>query len=303
MLPLSAIFFCIKRMPRILALLFNVIAIFLTIFTLIGCYNSSNLSTFLVSYKFDTSSPFYSVIKNSFTSSNSTSNVSLKGLEEIEIKSGYMGVCILNIPKTYDGNVSSICYPRKNLFNTSLYSDLSIELFNLPSSSNTSSAQSDVPIKLNILQLGQLTSVNIIHPYLLMATIVLTCVMFLLVFYIIIPKLPAKYYVNRILLIWSSTLVLLSGIGTMWTHVGIHASSELVPAASMGIISTHSGEKAATMAWCAFAFLILECLILWLLYFRDRKKLSDEIDKVKTKSSYENNSRYLSDSSTLNSKV
>lgn len=294
-------------MPRILALLFNVIAIFLTIFTLIGCYNQSNLSTFLVSYKFETSSPFYSVIKNSFASSTSSSKVSLKGLENIEIKSGYMGVCILNIPKTYNGNISSICYPRKNLFNTSLYSDLSIELFNLPSSSNTSSTstetQSDVPIKLNILQLGQLTSVDIIHPYILMATIVLTSVMFLLVFYIIVPKLPVKYYVNRILLIWSSTLVLLSGIGTMWTHVGINSSSELVPAASMGIISSDRGEKAATMSWFAFGLLILECLILWFLYFRDRKKLSDEIDKVKTKSSYENNSRYLSDSSTLNSKV
>lgn len=294
-------------MPRILALLFNVIAIFLTIFTLIGCYNQSNLSTFLVSYKFETSSPFYSVIKNSFASSTSSSKVSLKGLENIEIKSGYMGVCILNIPKTYNGNISSICYPRKNLFNTSLYSDLSIELFNLPSSSNTSSTstetQSDVPIKLNILQLGQLTSVDIIHPYILMATIVLTSVMFVLVFYIIVPKLPVKYYVNRILLIWSSTLVLLSGIGTMWTHVGINSSSELVPAASMGIISSDRGEKAATMSWFAFGLLILECLILWFLYFRDRKKLSDEIDKVKTKSSYENNSRYLSDSSTLNSKV
>ncbi|QLQ80400.1 hypothetical protein HG537_0D04010 [Torulaspora globosa] len=299
MFPLSMVWFCVKRMPRIFALCFNMIVIFLTIFLLLGCYNESSLSTFLVSYKFEQSSPFYSVIKSSFQGANGGSNSSLSGLETVRVKSGYMGVCLLNLPKQYDGS-TTICYPRKNLFNTTIYSDLSIELFNLPTSNGTSSSssQKNVPIKLNILQLGQLTSVEIIHPYILMATIVLSCVMFLLIIYVTLPKVPKKSLVNRLLLIWSSVLTLLWGFGTMWTHVGINASAEMVSAASMGIIHSTKGKKAAALSWSAFAFLLIDCLIIWALYFRDRKKLSDEIDKVKASDSYQN-SKYHSDSSTL----
>lgn len=284
-------------MPRIFALSFNVIAVFLTAFLLIGCYNETSLSTFLVSYKFEKSSPFYSVIKSSFNSTTVRSNVSLSGLENVEIKSGYMGVCLLNLPKDYDSDSQRTCYPRKNLFNTTVYSDLSIEMFNLPSTNNSgSNSQNNVPIKLNILQLGQLTSVEIIHPYILMATVVLSCAMFLLIIYVTLPKLPKKQFMTRVLLAWSPVLTLLWGFGTMWTHVGINATSELAPAASMGIIKAKRGKKAATMSWCAFAFLLLDCLIIWALYFRDRKKLSDEIDKIKASNSYD---KYHSDSSTL----
>lgn len=300
MFPLSMVWFCVKRMPRIFALCFNMIVIFLTIFLLLGCYNQSSLSTFLVSYKFETSSPFYSVIKSSFQGATGRSNSSLSGLETVRVKSGYMGVCLLDLPKGYGDGSRTVCYPRKNLFNTSLYNDLSIELFNLPTSNGTSpsSSQKNVPIKLNILQLGQLTSVEIIHPYILMATIVLSCVMFLLIIYVTLPKVPKKSLVNRLLLIWSSALVLLWGLGTMWTHVGINASAEMVSAASMGIIHSSKGKKAAALSWCSFAFLLIDCLIIWALYFRDRKKLSDEIDKVRASDPYQS-SKYHSDSSTL----
>ncbi|QLL32143.1 hypothetical protein HG536_0C03110 [Torulaspora globosa] len=300
MFPLSMVWFCIKRMPRIFALCFNMIVIFLTIFLLLGCYNESSLSTFLVSYRFEPSSPFYSVIESSFQGAHGRSNSSLDGLETVRVKSGYMGVCLLDLPKGYSDGSTTVCYPRKNLFNTGLYSDLSIELFNLPTSNGTSPSpsQKNVPIKLNILQLGQLTSVEIIHPYILMATVVLSCVMFLLIIYVTLPKVPKKSLVNRLLLIWSSALTLLWGFGTMWTHVGINASAEMVSAASMGIIRSSKGKKAAALSWCAFAFLLIDCLIIWLLYFRDRKKLSDEIDKVRASDSYQS-SKYHSDSSTL----
>lgn len=299
MIPLNIFWLCAKRMPRIFALCFNVITVFLLIFLLIGCYNETSLSTFLVTYKFEQSSPFYSVIKSSFHGTTVRSNTSLSGLETVKVKSGYMGVCLLDLPKSYSDGATTICYPRKDLVDTKLYSDLSIELFNLPTSNGTtSSSQKSVPIKLNILQLGQLTSVEIIHPYILMATIVLSCVMFLLIIYVALPKLPKKSLVNRFLLLWSSTLMLLWGFGTMWTHVGINASAEMVSSASMGIIRSKRGDKAAALSWTSFAFLLIDCLILWSLYFRDRKKLSDEIDKVKANNSYQN-SKYHSDSSTL----
>ena len=285
-------------MPRIFALIFNLISIFLLIFLLIGCYNPSNQSTFLVKYKFDDNSPFYSIIEKSYENSNIT-----LGLEEVIIRSGYMGVCIDNIPSQYSiyNNMTTssnrICYPRKDLSSVPLYKDLEIQLSNIASSN--SKAQSSVI--LNILKLAQLTSVNVVHPYVLMATIILTILMFLLILYVTIPKIPFKLVINKFLLLLSPTLVLTWGIGAMWTHVGINASHRLVPSSSMNILAVKKGKKAATMAWFGFAFILLDSVILWLIYLRDRKSLKEEIDNVPCRQNRYNN--YSSDSSTLHSKV
>lgn len=293
---LTTIWFFVRRMPKVVAMLFNLVVIFLTIFLLVGCYNLSNDSTFLVRYRFDSGSPFYSVIKNSFNRTNSTT--SLSGLQEVRIASGYMGVCVTHIPKTYDDDVTSVCYPRKDLANTSLYSDLSIEMFELPSAKQT-----ELPIKLNILELAEVTSRHVVHPYVLMATVILAMLMFLMIMYVTVPYLPFKYYVLRATLGCNAVLVLLWGIGAMWTHVGIHACSELVPGASMGILEVQKGIKAATMSWLSFAFLLVQLGIVWFLYLKDRKNLNEEIDKITAKQSSFKRQADSFDNSTLNSKI
>ena len=294
-------------MPRILALIFNLITIFLTIFLLVGCYNMANQATFLTRYEFDQSSPFYSVIKSSFAAGNKTT-----GLEKVVIKSGYMGICLEDVPRVYNfqgQEATEACFSRKSVSNNSLFTDLSIELFNIPSTSNNKSTsnKSSTPVKLNILQLAQMTSVNVVHPYILMATIILTIILFLLILYAIVPSLPFKIYLSRFTLILSPVLVLIWGLGSIWAHVGIRASYKFIPAASMGIIKVHKGKKSATMTWFSFAFLLIDCIILWALYLRDRKNLDEEIDKVNaTKNSnpydyYGGSSS--SNSSSLHSKV
>ncbi|AQZ17685.1 FIG1 (YBR040W) [Zygosaccharomyces parabailii] len=295
----TAIWFFLKRMPKVIAMLLNLVVIFLTIFLLVGCYNLSNDSTFLVRYRFDSGSPFYTVIQNSFNQTNGTTSMS--GLEEVRIASGYMGVCVTHIPRNYDKDVTSVCYPRKSLENTSLYSDLSIELFNLPSSTKKS-GQKQLPIKLNILELAELTSRYVVHPYLLMVAVILAILMFMMIIYITIPYLPFKYHALRAVVGCSALLVLLWGIGAMWTHVGIRACSKLVPSASMGIINVHKGIMASIMSWISFAFLFVEFCILWLLYLKDRKNLSEEIDKVTAKQPQCKHSIDSLDTSTLGSK-
>ncbi|GAV46568.1 hypothetical protein ZYGR_0A01600 [Zygosaccharomyces rouxii] len=295
--------FFLKRMPKVISLVLNLITIFLTVFLLMGCSNLSNDSTFLVRYKFDRSSPFYNVIQKSFNQSNGTTQMS--GLEQVSIASGYMGVCITNIPKDYDKGVKSVCYPRKDLANNPLYNDLSIELFNVPSS-DKKSTQKQLPINLNILELAETTSRYVVHPYILMVTVILATLMFLMLIYSTIPALPFKYWVLRATLCVSAFLVLFWGIGAMWTHVGIHACSKLVPSASMGILKIHRGIKAAAMSWVSFAFLLAQLGILWFLYLRDRKNLSEEIDKINNTNNNQppfHNPGDLSDSSTLNYKV
>ncbi|GAV51593.1 hypothetical protein ZYGR_0AF00640 [Zygosaccharomyces rouxii] len=293
----------LKRMPKAISLVLNLITIFLTIFLLVGCSNMSNESTFLVRYKFDKSSPFYSVIQKSFNQSNGTTQMS--GLEKVSIASGYMGVCVTNIPKDYDKGVKSVCYPRKDLANNPLYSDLSIELFNAPSS-DKKSTQKELPINLNILELAETTSRYVVHPYILMVTIILTILMFLMMVYSLVPALPFKYWMLRATLCLSAFLVLFWGIGAMWTHVGIHACSKLVPSASMGILKIHRGFKAGAMSWVSFSFLLAQLGILWFLYLKDRKNLSEEIDKINNTNNNQpvfKNATDFSDSSTLNYKV
>lgn len=291
MIALSLAWFALKRMPRILVLIFNIVSIFLTIFLLVGCYNSSQQSTFLARYEFNKQSPMYNVVTTSFDSSDTT-----KGLQNIIIRSGYLGVCVDNIPANYDPE-ETICFSRKNISNVALYDELNIKVFNIRSSNNSSATNST---NLNILDLAHSTSVEVIHPYVLMATVILSILMFCLVVYVTIPKIPFKSKLNNLLLLLAPVLVLIWGIGAMWTHVGINASANFVPDASMNIIKVRKGKKAATMSWFAFSFLLLDCIILWILYFRDRKSLSEEIDKVKN-NHYDG--KYASDGSTLGYKV
>lgn len=285
----AAIWLFLRRIPRGIALLFNFIIIFLTIFLLVGCYNLSNDNTYLVRYEVDKASPFFDVIKTSFASQSRT-----EGLEKVKIRSGYMGICVEKVPTTYNlqnEELTSYCYPRKNLTGTPLFNDMSIQLF------NTNSKNSSNPIQLNILQLAQLTSVNVVHPYILMATIILTLIQFLTILYQILPYLPYKNQLNKFLLLLSPVLVLVWGMGAIWMHVGIHASSRLVPAASMGIINVYTGHKAASMAWFSFAFLLVECIILWAIHVRDLRDLNEEAT-VNVTNSYPQNYYYSDSSST-----
>ncbi|SMN21419.1 similar to Saccharomyces cerevisiae YBR040W FIG1 Integral membrane protein required for efficient mating [Maudiozyma saulgeensis] len=296
------VWYIAKRIPRGIALLLNFITIFLTIFLLIGCYNSSQDSTFLVRYQINSKSSFYGSIQSSFKESSST-----VGLEKVKIRAGFMGICIDKVPTTYNlqgTQETQICYPRKNLTTTNLYRDLSIDL--LTTSSNSSSAS------LNVLQLGELTSVNVIHPYLLMATIVLTIIMFLSLIYVIIPGLPGRNYLSLFLLLLSPTLVLISGMSAIWTHIGIHAAHKLVPAASMGMVSVYTGRKAASMMWFGFAFLMTICLILYGLKLKELRNGEDDTLVPDYNTNNSNNSKnsqpsyhnyYYSDSSSYGTKA
>lgn len=242
----------IKRAPRTVSLLLNFIAVFLAVFLLLGCYNSANESTFLVRYQIDKRSPFFRTIQASFGKDARTA-----GLEKVKVRAGYMGVCVDRIPANYNlhnSSLGTVCYPRKNLTATPLYTDLAVHMFN--AGSNSSSA-------LNILDLAQRTSVNVIHPYLLMGTIVLTILGFLTQVYCVVPGLPCKAAARAFMLTLAPVLVLVSGMSAVWTHIGVHAAVRLVPAASMGMASVYAGRKAGSMMWFAFAFVLVVCVVEW----------------------------------------
>lgn len=288
------VWYLAKRSTKFLALILNFITIFLAIFLLLGCYNEKHKSTFLASYQFEKHSPFYDTITSSFMQSNKT-----MGLEKIKVRSGYMGVCIENIPTNYDLNnqkLTSICYPRKNLTNVDLYKDIAITMSSASSIKNDSS--NALSTDLNILQLASLTSVNVVHPYLLMCTTILVIIEFLLLIYTIIPKLPLRNKVSKFLLILSMIITLIWAMGAIWVHIGIHASYRFIPVASMNIIYVYKGKKAASMSWLIFAFQLVVAIIITIKEWQNRRY--DEEEDI-TEEDYKTSKHYYnSDSSSYN---
>lgn len=257
----TLLWYFLRKSPKFIIIILNFITIFLTFFLLTGCYNEQNKSTFLVKYQFNKESSFYPIIKQSYDNAKGNKT---QGLENIEIRSGYMGICIDSIPKNYNlenQSLGSVCYSRKNITNISLYNDLMIEISGINSSKNLSTSVQRT--NLNILKLAELTSVNIIHPYILGATIILSLIQFLLLSYLIVPGVPFKNYINKLILILSIVTTLLWGIGATWTHIAVHSAFDFIPEASMHIIKVKKGKKAASMSWFSFSFLLVISSILF----------------------------------------
>ncbi|AET39540.1 Fig1p Ecym_4503 [Eremothecium cymbalariae DBVPG len=287
--------FIIKRMPRILALMLNFISIFLMVFLLIGCYNEEQQTTFLTRFQFNKESPMYSIIENTFKGKTET-----EGLENIRVKAGYLGICVSNLPQAYSRD-PVLCFGRKNVTASPLYEHLNIKIFNIPSRENAT--QPDTT-NLNILDLAHLSIADVIHPYILMLNVILCILMFFLTLYTAVPKLPFKRALNSALLIISPILVVLLSFGSMWSHVAISASKAFIPKASMNIIKIHKGRKSSSMVWFSFIFILLNCIIIWAIYFRDRKSPEEETSEQREYNKYSNSEygRYNGDRSTTSTK-
>ncbi|CDR43605.1 CYFA0S12e02476g1_1 [Cyberlindnera fabianii] len=254
---LSVAWLALKRMPRIMCLVFLFITIFLLAFLLLGCTQESSVysSTFLIRYSFNKSSSIFPLIEKSFTSKN------LTGYEDMIVRTGYLGLCV-------DVGDDITCTGRKDFSVLNSISAVNVYTVN----SNTSSTT------LDLIALAADFTDDIVHPYVLIATIVLSIVQFLALFYVVIPSLPAKHIITKFNLILAPVLALLWGFGSMWTHVAADAGQSLVEKASMGIVQAHIGKKAAALTWTPFTFLLIVALTVVGLYFRDLNKIIDAVD-------------------------
>ncbi|AAS51053.2 ACL175Wp [Eremothecium gossypii ATCC 10895] len=255
------VLFLVKRTPRLFALTFNAIAILLAVFVLLGCYNSQQQSTFLSRLQFNAQSPLYTVIEKSLHERTNTT-----GFEQLRIKVGYLGVCLSNLPAAYPGGPVQ-CFGRKNITGTPLYDALDLRVFNIPAAANSSSHTD-----LNILGLAHAAAADIDHPYIFMISIILAILMFCILLYVTVPMLPYKRPLNLALLGLSPLVVVFLAFGSMWTHVACNAASAFIPPASMGVIKVHRGRKATAMVWSCFVFVLLDCIIIWAIYFRDQAR-------------------------------
>lgn len=253
---LSVAWFAFKRMPRIIMLILLLISVFLLAFLLLGCSSkASNYSSiYMIRYQFNKSSALYPLIKSTYKNKN------LTNYENLKVTSGYLGICV-----HLDDDIT--CTSKSDL---SQFGSTSIPLYTSGSNSSTTN--------MDLISLGSEFSNNINHPYILIASLILTLILLLSLLYIVIPGLPYKQMVNKINLILSPVITLLWGLGAMWTHVAQHAGKQPVESASMNIIMAHIGKKAEAMTWTPFSFLCIVTFGIVALHFRDLKRQLQEID-------------------------
>lgn len=253
---LTIAWFTLKRMPRILMLILLFISVFLLSFLLLGCSSKASTysSIYLIRYQFNKSSSLYPLIKSSYQNKN------LTNYETLKVTSGYLSLCLHLDDET-------TCTSKSDL---SQLGSTSIQLYT--SGSNSSSTE------LDLITLGSRFSNNINHPYILIATIVLTLILLLSLLYIVVPGLPAKPIVNKFNLVLAPVTTLLWGLGAMWAHVAQRAGKQLVEEASMNIVMAHVGRKAGAMTWTPFTFLCIVAIGVMSLHLRDLKRQIQEVD-------------------------
>ncbi|SSD61057.1 uncharacterized protein SCODWIG_02818 [Saccharomycodes ludwigii] len=222
----------------------------------------------------------YKIVSNSFndtrtSTTNNSTKVSLKGLEDIEIKTGLLGICVTNLPESFSQNYTgnSVCFNRfKSTTNMTLYNDLEIKILTFGSSSSSSSNNDNTEntSNLNIFQIA-LEQLKIIHPGVLIATIVCSLFTFCFIVYVTVPYnlLPFKKTINLVTIGIATLSTVLQGFNAILIAIGVKTMVNVVNDATMNILLIESGNKAQAMNWTAFALLLLVCFILVGLYFRD----------------------------------
>lgn len=239
------------NLPLKFTIVFTIIIQFITAallsFLLLGCIDtSSNYSNvYLLSYKFNQSSPLYDYLSTSSNSSitTTTTNNNSTAIDELSVKVGYMGVCLSSSSK----DISCTTYTGLDSFPKFSISMLSGDL--------------------DLVQLAQSFS-NICHPRILLTTIILTLIGLIILCYCVIPIVPGKSIMKKLNAGLSFILLLLWGLGSMLQHQAVVTSVEMMQQSSFQLLIGTRGGRAEAMTWTAFSFILVmflsACLSWWM---------------------------------------
>lgn len=178
----------------------------------------------------------------------------------MEVRANYLGICV-----SLDGEKS--CSRRTDV--SQFQNITGVNVYAQNSNSSTS---------LDLVALASELSNEVIHPQVLIATLVLSLVLMLTLFYVVVPGLPGKSYINKLNLVLAPMLALLWGLGAMWAHVAGNSEKTMVELSSMGIIKAHIGKKAEAMTWTPFAFMMMVAVGVVSLYLRDLHDIIEAVD-------------------------
>ncbi|KAG5419732.1 hypothetical protein I9W82_001612 [Candida metapsilosis] len=233
--------FIISKGVTLLTIIIQFIATVLLAFLLLGCIDtSSNYSNiYLFNYKFNSSSSLYQHLtldsnSTSTTNSSSTSSTSIldSDLSKISVKVGYLALCL-------SANDLQQCTSYTNLQSIPQLTITFLET------------------KFNLLNIAQTFHSSIVHSHLLMASIILTLATLVILCYLILPISFGASIMKRIGLLLTFINMMLWGLGSMLQHQSVNATTKLLSGASFEVVQVSRGQRAETMTWVAFSFLIV----------------------------------------------
>lgn len=204
------------------------ISIVLLGFLLAGCsINSSNFSSvYLIELNFNQTSGIFPQITSLSQNSSSLSNMT--------IRVGYLGMCL-------DLNGNLTCSTNGQI--AQMLQGTSIKIPGLPAS-------------VDMVGLGSTFS-SICHPYMLIATLAISLILFFLILWSSAPFLPWKSNIKKIVCVFAFANILTWGLGSMLQEEAITAAKKIVGPASMNILDSSSGTRSIAMTWTAFAFILI----------------------------------------------
>lgn len=251
-----SLFFLLKRAPRIFIIIFLFIAAVLQCYLLLGCTLESGIysSVYSVEFEFNTTSSMFPLISQAYKEQNHTDYLSMK------VRSNYLGVCIEN-GDTIQCESHSTKAKLSNITGVSFFS----------SNGNSS---------INLIDIGFDFSENVIKPYVLIITLVVTLFLMLVIFYCIVPCFPGRIMVKKASVVILIVDCLLSCISSIWYQICVKSTSYLIDPSSMYIVDTKIGKKAQLMTWTSFSFItIVMFTSIWLLWRDTRAKKLQLEDK------------------------
>ncbi|KAI5956807.1 hypothetical protein KGF54_000424 [Candida jiufengensis] len=223
--------FVLSKSIILLTIILQFISTVLLAFLLLGCIDSSSnySNVYLINYKFNSSSSLYQHLT---LNSNSTTTLS-----DISVKIGYLGVCL-----SIDNDLKCTTYKTLD----------SIPSYTLTFLSN----------QFNLLNIAQIFK-DIVHPHLLMSSIILTLLCLLILCYILLP-LPGRLVVNKFGLLVSFLNMMLWGLGAMLQVQSCKSATKLLQESSFGLVMSSNGSRAEIMTWVAFSFIsvVFLCMVL-----------------------------------------
>ncbi|KAK9492146.1 Ca2+ regulator and membrane fusion protein Fig1-domain-containing protein [Lipomyces doorenjongii] len=196
-----------------------VVFLFITVFLLLFSILGSS----------GTASSYSSVyaVKFSLTSSSN---------QTISVQSGYYGLCAT-------GNSTILCTSLKNTTALDIYRSV-----------KTSSGA-----KVDLVSLAELVSEKIIHPTLILSSLVFVVMAFLAGCARMIVDDPESWHASILnsATLWSCILAtVLWGMGISWSHVSANTLALVLYNSTSEAISATLGKKMDAMGWTAFAFLL-----------------------------------------------
>lgn len=230
----------IQRIPNLFLLVITFITTFLLSFLLLSCYDEADAYSgiYLTRLSFN---------KDQMLIVNFNSTTTSKDIDEFSLAVGYMNFCV-------DYKHKTTCALFSNIDKVKNYPLIAVD--------------GDENTTIDLCKLAKRFN-EVCFSYILIAALILVLFSLALIIWIILPLIPGKLWVRKILCIVGLVNVLTWGLGAMLQHEAVKSSSALIPLSSMSLIDVHPGTRAESVTWTAFCFLLVNLIGNLFLFYRE----------------------------------